>query len=237
MIEERFVVTKYIMRSFKREGYEAFSIVGKKGVGKTTFSIKIMCQIFQELGYGEDNAYKLALSNLIFDKQEIIKFLRKYTNHQQPVLCWDDVRAHASGMSYTTAPRETQMLLGLMDTARDSVCGFLMTAPSTHGVLRFIRREEGWLTKITKGKEANWRIAKGYSRYELPSGQMRISHRFNDSFHYKLPDDVYAQVKEKRRHYKQIVINNIQKLIDRTDNQRQKKRYEEELVSIQDVID
>jgi len=226
-MEPTFVTTKRILSAYKQEGYEAFSITGKKGSGKTVFSVKVMAQVFMSFGYSEEEAYDIAVKHLIFDKKEIIDFLLKHSNRQQPVLCWDDIRVHASGMSYITAPIDTQKLLGLLDTARDSICGFLTTSPSMKGVLGFIRKEEGYSIKIKK-MPSGYRRAVGYARYELPSGQMRIATRYQDVFKFKLPDEIYAQVKEKRKRYKQIVLENLDRAERRTSSDLQASRIKKE---------
>jgi len=230
-MEQTFVITKRILRAYKQEGYEAFNIIGRKGVGKTTYAVKIMTQIFMSFGYSEDEAYRIAIKHLIFDKREIIDFLTKHSNHQQPVLCWDDLRSHASGFSAVTAPIDTQKLLGLLDTARDSICGFLSTSPSMQGVLGFIKREEGYHVKIKKDRNG-WRVATGYQRYELPSGQMRIAPKFADRFYRLLPDDIYKLVKEKRAKYKQIVLKNLSRDEDRTESDVQKERIQNEIALV-----
>lgn len=227
MIETRFKATELIHRATRREGYESFAVVGKRGAGKTTYCVKVMTQVYVLRGYGEDDAYRLALKHLIFDQNEIITFLKNHSGRQAPVLTWDDIRAHASGYSAIMAPRQTQILLGLFDTIRDSTAGFLSTSPSVKGVLSFIKLAEGWLVKVTNGKQYNWRDGTGYSKYELPSGTTKIAKRFIDKFHCMLPDDVFQAVRQKRMYYKDIVIKNLEDRIKES-NEVMAKRYARE---------
>ena len=227
MIENKLKATELIDKALAREGYESFAVVGRKGAGKTTYAVKVATQLYQMRGYGEDSAYKLALKVLLFDKNEIIAFLKHNAGRQQAILIWDDARAHGSAMGYLTQPRETQILLGLMDTARDSVASVILTSPSTKGLLGFLKNEEGWLIKVTKSRIANWRDGTSYQRYELPSGQMRIAKKYIDQFHRMLPSDIYQAIKEKRRHYKDIIIKNLEDRI-KTSNEIMAKKYARE---------
>ena len=236
MIENKFKATELIDKALAREGYESFAVVGRKGAGKTTYAVKVATQLYQMRGYGEDSAYKLALKVLLFDKNEIIAFLKHNAGRQQPILIWDDARAHGSAMGYLTQPRETQILLGLMDTARDATAGLILTSPSTKGLLSFLKNEEGWLVKVTKSRIANWRDGTLYQRYELPSGQMRIAKKWIDRFHRMLPTDIYQAVKEKRRHYKDIIIKNLEDRI-KASNEVMARKYAREKVLIENNCD
>jgi hypothetical protein len=215
MIENQFVVTRLSLRAHKKESFESFQIVGKKGNGKTVYATKVMGQIFMAQGLDEDSAYEQALNHLLFSKQDITNFLHKYSGDQQPVVCFDDVRSNLSAMSYISFPLQTQLLLGLCDCARDSVASILTTSPSTKGVLSFLKREQGYQVLIHKDRRNNWRIAKGYMKFEIPSGIMRIKPRFIDSFHFLLPNWVYERVKAKRKMYKDILVKSMEERISK----------------------
>ena len=237
MREEEFVVTKKILRAHRQEEYESFYLVGRKGVGKTTFAVKIVTQIYMTLyKLSEDDAYKEALKVLFFDMNDVISFLKKYSGEQQTVMIWDDIRAHMSGYAVKAKPREAHEVLALMDTARDSVCGFISTSPSVKGVASFLKQEQGWLCVIRKDRNHNWRVCKGYLRFEIPSGTMRHTPRFQDFFYKMLPDWVYHEVKEKRRHYKEIAVKNIEDRIKQSQVERDITQLKNELEFIKKAV-
>jgi len=223
MLEKQFQSTIKINRAIKRYEYEFFHLVGRKGVGKTTLAVKIMCQVYMELGYDEGSAWQMAIDNTLFDKNDIINFLKKHRGKPAPVLCWDDARVFGSGMSYVSQPLQTQTLLGLLDTIRTSTSALILTSPSITGLLKFLRNEEGWLIKITKGRDYNWRSAKAYQRYLLPSGAPRLVSRYYEDFHYRLPDWVFEKIEKKRIKYKDRIIKFLDERIKQTDGQRYKK--------------
>lgn len=226
-----FNTTKSIIGVYKRHGYKAVHITGEKGVGKTVYGIKILKECFEYLGYDEDSAYKEALSHIFFAKRDIIDFLKR-TNEQEIAILWDDIRAHASGMSYFLSPIDTHELLGLADTMRTSACGFITTAPSQTGVLGFIKKEQGILVQIRIDRSnKHWRNAKGYFRYELPSGQMKLRKGFIDRFYYKLPDNIFKEVNERRKHYKDELIRQIEERRTKV-SEKEARRLEKELIEI-----
>lgn len=227
MIENRFISVDKILRAHKYDQYEFFHIIGKKGWGKTTLSVKIMTQTYMALGYDETSAWQMAIDHLVFDKRDIINFLKTHTGKPEPVLCWDDARVFGSGMSYVIQPLETQELFGLMDTIRTSVTGFILTSPAVTGLLKFLRTEEGWLLKVGKDRQWNQRRARVYERVLLPSGTPRLYRKYEEEFHYRLPDWVYAKVKAKRLRYKKKIIDFIDTRIRYSDHNKEWKKMKE----------
>jgi hypothetical protein len=235
--------TEEILKAYKREGHESFNITGPKGVGKTTYAMVVMAQIFYKLDKhsSADTAWDNALDHLLFAKDDVINFLESNAGEYAPVFTWDDLRAHASGMSYTTDPKATIMLLGLVDTMRDSVCGFLTTSPSLKGVLSFIAKSEGYHAMVYDTTNFNEKQAVIYNCYTNPLGQNRIKKVCTDIFPRFLPPDIYEKVKEKRSKYKDIVIQKYKDYMNsnRTRSECKKtdeeiKRYEEEIKLIQE---
>lgn len=214
MRENRFNMTNLALYAYKNTQFQSFNIVGRKGAGKTTMAMKTMCQTFMALGHDEDKAYQLALDNLLFAKSDIINYLHKHSGKQQPIVCFDDVRSNLSAMSYISFPLQTQLLQSLCDVARDSVACIITTCPSTKGLLSFLRREQGYHVLVHRHKDKDWRRCKGYLKFEIPSGTMRIKPKFIDDFHYKLPDDIYEKVCEKRKRYKDILVKSIEDRIE-----------------------
>jgi len=212
-----------ILSAYKFEGHKSFNIVGEKGIGKTVYAMTVMAQIFYELGNEAEKSWDLALDHLLFSKDDVIEFIKRRRDGVQiPVFCWDDIRAHASGMSYIIEPNATVMLLGLVDTIRDSVCGFLTTAPDMKGVLSFITRDIGYKVMIYGGKNHNERVAKGYYKFTTPGGQPRIKGAFVDEYPRFLPSDVYQTVRKKRTKYKEIIIKKYDEYLER----KEKKQHE-----------
>jgi hypothetical protein len=105
------------------------------------------------------------------------------------------------------------LLLGLFDTIRTSCSGLLLTAPSSKGLLYFLKKEQGYKVLIHKTNNFRLRTAKGYLFSEIPSGTMRISPRFVDTYHYKVPDWFYNEMKIRRTHYTNIIMREIEESI------------------------
>jgi len=188
-----------------------------------------MCQVFMAQGYDEDSAYELALKNLLFSKNDIVKYLHKNSGDQQPIVCFDDVRANLSAMSYVSNPVLSQLLLGLFDCARDSVACILTTCPSTKGVMSFLKLEQGYQILIHRSNQRGWRLAKSYLKFEIPSGTMRIKPKFIDEYYYKVPDWVYFRLKDKRKHYKDILFKQLQDRMTKLADKSKDKRLDKEI--------
>ena len=138
-------------------------------------------------------------------------------------------------MSYVSAPLQTQLLLGLFDCARDSVACILTTCPSTKGVMSFLKQEQGYQILVHRSQTPHWRAAKGYLKFEIPSGTMRIKPKFIDDFHFKVPDWVYFRLKEKRKHYKDILVKSIEERIENLAKRSTDSRMYKELEKVKQL--
>jgi len=217
MIEKQLTMSRYIINAHSRNQYECFNLVGKKGVGKTVTALKVAKDCYKfKYNLDETESYEQALKVFFYAKEDVIKYLRFHakTDEQQMVMIWDDIRTQAPAYDYISDPLSTRLLNTCLDTARDSVAGFITTAPSTKGMLSFLRYASGYLVQVRKDRSAGWRMARGYMRYELPSGTMKINPRFVDSVYWKLPNWVYEIIREKRKHYKDIAANQIEKRME-----------------------
>lgn len=227
MKEKTFVIARETIKTYNRTGHKMFNIVGEKGVGKTTYALKIMYQIYRASGMGEQESWQRAIDNLIFKKEDMIKFIKKYKGDQQPVVCWDDMRAHASGMTYLLEPGDTTLLLGLMDTMRTSVAGLLTTSPSLRSVLKFISASDGYTVKLKYDKIYQMRYALGYKRNETITGKIFLKYVFRDEMHWLLPDWVFVEINRKREAYGSWLIKRWE----------QKKKHYPKNKNIQKEID
>jgi hypothetical protein len=225
--------TEEILKAYKHEGHRSINIIGEKGVGKTCYAMVVMAQVFRNIGNDADTAWDLALDHLLFAKDDVISFLKTHAGDQAPVFCWDDLRAYASGMSYVIEPRATVMLLGLIDTIRDSVCGFLTTSPSMSGVLSFIAKDTGYQVIIRGSGNNNEREANIYYKFTTPTGQPRRKNVCTDIYPRFLPADVYQKVKDKRSKYKELIIKNYEAYLNRKNKSNiEVDRYKNEIEKI-----
>ena len=208
------VLSKKVLYAIENTSYEGAHIVGKKGIGKTVYALIVAWEVFCNLGYDENEAWRMALDRLLFSKKEIINYLMAHSGKPDAIVIFDDIRVFMSGMSYHDNPKETQLLLGLLDTVRTSVSAVITTSPTLIGVLGFIKKDEDYLIRIVKANAVRQRRATGYARYTLPSGTPRVRKTFIDDYACRLPDKVYREAYKKRMTYKNTIVKKLKEKAD-----------------------
>lgn len=212
-----YVSSKKIIGSYNTNGFFSAVIEGKRGIGKSSYALHVLHNIYSSLGYDDVVAWDMTLDRTLFTIPEIVTFLRNASNtgRREVAFIWDDAGVYGSNLRWFTHVKEVHLLQSLMDTIRSSVNGVLMTAPSQFSLLKFLRRYDNHLIQIVYDEpRGHWyRIAKGYQKYTLPSGKVLIFHRFNDYYYCRLPQKIYDRYMQKREAYNTSNIENLEDLM------------------------
>jgi hypothetical protein len=219
---------KNILSARKHEGLYNCIVTGKRGIGKSSYCMQVLYNIFRALGYDIDTSWEMSLDRIIFKVKDVVDFLEKSVDQKdKDIFIWDDAGVYAGGVRWLTDQREMVLIESICDTFRDCVYGVLFTVPDQRTLSRRIRSYDDFLVKIYYPTHddykqydedmdtSNIRVARLYKKVILPSSQVRIYRQYYDTFDVMLPFWVYDKYKEKRHRYTK---DNIQKLKDNLKN-------------------
>lgn len=193
-------------------------VVGSRGIGKSTYSLWALHDVFISLGTTDNQAWRLALGSLKFSIPEVIDFIQKAIDDDEKRVCliWDDTRVHGSGSQYRFNMRLVTTLGGMLDSIRTSVSSLIMTAPSNYGLLGILKSYDDYLIKIYHTSEGGFnRLGKGYKWSTLPSGTRRIYPKFKDPYSCYIPVWVYNKYMARRKAALANAVTSLKKEIDK----------------------
>lgn len=198
------------------DGFGSYMVIGRRGIGKSSYALKCLYNAYVLLGYDEDEAWKKALSSLQFSISEVITFLKRCVNKDEKELCliWDDTRTFASGSQYHLNMKLCTQLGSLLDTVRTAINCLILTCPSSEGLLGILKTYDDYLIKIKYSDRGGfYRVATGYLWSTLPAGQKRIYTKFRDNYSCRLPDDIYKKYMVRRKKALSNILVDVEQTI------------------------
>lgn len=209
------ILTKKIIQAHPN-GFNSFIVTGRRGIGKSSYSLKALHDALVENGMSNIEAWDVALKSLKFTIPSVISFLKDAVDRDEKKVCliWDDTRIFAGGAQYHLNMKLVSKLSGMLDSIRTAVCTLVMTCPSSSGLLGVLKSYDDYLVKIHYSHDGGFhRVSKGYLWSSLPSGQKRIYHKFTDSFNCRLPDWVYKRYMIERKNALATTLIDIDEII------------------------
>jgi hypothetical protein len=198
------------------DGFQSFTIVGRRGIGKSSYSLHALHEVFMKLGYTDNEAWRMALSCLKFSIEDVVRYLREAIDldHTKVCLIWDDVGIHAAGSKYFLNMKLVDTLKGVMDSVRTAVNSLILTCPSTSGLLNLLKHYDDYMIKISYGDRGGYyRVAHGYLWNTLPGGQKRIYKKFIDDYSCYLPVWVYEEYMRLRKAALRDVLGDLEQIV------------------------
>ena len=216
---------KSILYARKHNGLYSSIITGQRGIGKSSYCIQILYNIFRTLGFDIDTSWQMSLDRTLYTIPEIIDFLDQSTEQEyKDLFIWDDAGVFAGGVRWLTNQQEMVLIESICDTLRDSVYCILLNVPDIRTLSRRLRSYDDYLTKIYRISEknkkyfkdsTNLREARLYKKIITPAGQVRVYKQYYDTFDIMLPDYIYEKYKEKRHKYTKNNIANLKRFLNK----------------------
>ncbi|MEM4685728.1 MAG: hypothetical protein QW133_06415, partial [Sulfolobales archaeon] len=184
-----YITSKNIARAWNRTDFFGLIITGEQGIGKSTYAIKVMLELY-------NNAWRIVRDRIFFALDELVEFLYKLHETNDRALCilWDDAGVHGHKYLYYDDRKYVELLSGLADTVRTSVAGWLITTPTHSNIVISIRESPGFrIGQVRKfDSETTNRYIKVYKKYETPTWKYwrRV---YIDKFTAHLPDEIYME--------------------------------------------
>ena len=197
------ILAKRILKAHPN-GFVGAIVEGRRGVGKSSYCIKVMKEVYKEYhGCNDKEAYRYALKHTMFDIDQIIPLLQDARKNDEmiPVLTWDDAGVHGSSMHWFFEMSKVSVLKGLLDTVRSATTGLLLNCPDRGGLLKMLRNYDDYIVTINVRDGHYLRAARGYNIYKLPSGMRRVYKNFEDRYSCYLPMWVYREYMQTRHEY------------------------------------
>lgn len=219
------------------EGLVKVLIHGRERVGKSIYAINVMWEIYEALGYDEDEAYEKALDNLFLWPQKFLnkvdsveeKVIEKFEN-QEPAMCLDDAGVGLGGALYDLDRdvywelRETWPTMGTYTT------GLFLTTPEPGDITE---KFKGWTYRVKilpdNSKDNRWaRTAKIYYERTDAIGEHRYATKkggFEEDFSCYLPDKWFKPYYRRRAKFRR----EIKKRTSGEDEEGDERSIEEEV--------
>ncbi len=207
------VLTRIVLGALKRYDYEQAFIIGKQGVGKTTYALLVMYEVYQD--------WDRVLHYTVFDPREVLPEFREAlkTGKRIPVVLFDDAGFHLSKYLWSV-DRDSQRLAltinALFNLIRTICAATIFTSPDLD-VLKELRKKS-WIVGqpvAPSGVHQPYRIMRLYRKTIMPDG--RISVRYFAEDHYDLravPADVRKEYEEKRRAAIEPLLEMLEEVLD-----------------------
>ena len=215
-------------------GFIGAIIEGERGYGKSSYALKVMAQVYQNLeGLDDESAWNRAIDNMIFSMDDLVSVITNNTNKDivTPALCLDDATVHFSSYKFFTNLYEVILVHGMFDTIRTAVTGLLLTCPKRDLLLAALRNYDDF--KIEIYMNDGWqRIARGYKMKTTPIGQRRTYKNFEDDYSCYLPDWVYQKYGAKRKFYLKQTSDELQKILGNKQERKKIKDVQDKLQKI-----
>lgn len=202
-------------------GFAGFIVVGERGMGKSTYSLKVMAKIYQITQELEEyDAYQLALEHMIFQPSDLINLIEGniHKDYVSPVICLDDATVHFNAYKFFVDLHEVILLKGMFDTIRTAVTGLILTCPTRRNLLKFLKDYDDYKIQILydEGKVQWSRIARCYRfNYYPDDRKYRVWVDYQDHYSCYIPQNIYDQYVTKRKKYLELINTKMKKLMEK----------------------
>lgn len=197
-------------------GYISDVVVGKLGIGKSSYCLRAAFQYYKmHLGFEDEEAWKSALNCVLFDINDIIDHFKTHSYHNRAdITIVDDASVYLGSSRWFTDQQSIMELEILLTTSRTSTKCLLFNAPNVMSLMRYLRYSEGFRTKVTTAPgNPTTRHADVYGSY-IKTTQTGMSlcwrYQWTDQFEVMLPDWVFKHYMSKRIRYKDAFVKSLE---------------------------
>ncbi len=208
--------------------FKGFIVDGELRTGKTSYSIKVMRDVFNMLypGHTMDEAYEWALEHVHFNLKPFLELVREKQreikamlpnidwSRRIPVLTLDDASLYAGVDLYFKSQKLYSAFQGTMTTIGTACSSLIMTAPKVEALAKPIREFYDYLpVRITEYDEYR-RDATIREWYTARSGRLNKRRVATDSFTPRIPDKHYAKYLKDRIELGETAIDELLEAVD-----------------------
>jgi len=210
--QPKFALSRKIIRAWREKRHIAAIVFGHKQVGKSTYALQVMEEVYRAFGFSEKEAWDLSLKCLVFKIEEflhVLELMRRYPFLRIPVVTVDDAGVWFGHQRRFT--REAVALKGLFDTVGTAFGTIIYTTPNPSGLLNFIRTSVNFRIRVEP--YGSKRIAYGWKEEIDVDGSTEFTVRGapGDVFS-TLDGEKYEQYARIRRYFLEEAMEEVQKV-------------------------
>ena len=206
------VLSRKIRSAVKRYDFESAFLVGPQGMGKTTYGMLVLYEIYRD--------WDLVLHYTVFDPRPVLYELKECltTGRRIPTILFDDAGIHLSKyLPQIEGNAELVMVLNATyNLIRTVTGGVIFTSPDMD-ILKELRKKSWWIGTPTAphGREHPKRYLVLYRKRIMPTGHTRVYRSAEDEYWLTMiPGDVRKEYEDKRRDALLPVIDRLIDLLD-----------------------
>jgi len=205
-------LSRKIRSAIRRYDYESAFIMGPQGMGKTTYGMLVLYEIYRD--------WDLVLHYTVFDPKPVLLELKEslLSGKRIPAIMFDDAGIHLSKyLPQMEGNAELVMVINATFNLIRTVTGGVMFTSPDMDILKELRKKSWWVGEPTAphGREHPKRRMVLYRKRIMASGQTRIYRTAEDEYWLNIiPADVRKEYEEKRREALLPVIDRLIKLLD-----------------------
>jgi len=196
---------KKIIKAFDRNELIGVIIFGNQRVGKSTYAMKILYDL-----YGD---WDKVLDVMTYRLDDILEILKKSKDDPLEAFAIDDAGVHTGYGSWFTNRELAVLLQQMFDVAGIGIGGILLTTPTISHLLAALRRYNFYRVKITK--ISRWKRVAHIYKKEMWMRREPGRELVREYFNCRIPDDVYQRYVKIRLRYLDDVIQRLEKVRDR----------------------
>jgi len=188
------ILGNIIFNAYYNYGFVSAFVYGSQGVGKTTYALKVMYNV-----YGD---WDEVLGNTYFYVDDLIPRLHRCADEGKRIRCilLDDAGVWL--IKYRWSERFSVWFCQLFNLIRTVCAGVIFTSVEVSDIVRFIRDKVIYRVSIRvpeNPRDELDREAIGYRVFVTPTLQHWVKKVFIDRFTLRLPDDVRERYNEMRK--------------------------------------
>ncbi|RLG73710.1 MAG: hypothetical protein DRO14_06425 [Thermoprotei archaeon] len=179
-----------IIKAYNTQSFISAFAYGHQGVGKTTYALLILYNVYRDWDKVLDNTY--------FYIETLIPKLKKalQSGERIPAILLDDAGIWL--VKYSWRKNFSQWFSKLFNLMRTVVAGIIFTSVEVSDIVKFVRDKVIYRISIVRFRD--FVEARAYRCYITPMLRHYVKKRFIDRFTYDLlPADVRAKYEAKRR--------------------------------------
>ena len=223
-------ITRQVIMNYKTYGYDQLFIVGPQGMGKSTYAMLVLYEIY--------NDWDAVLAHVNFDPAPAFARFKAAikTRKRVPVEVFDDAGLHFSKYliwSGEEGVKRTMLVSWLWNVIRSATAFCIFTSPSDD-ILRDLR-QKSWVRAqpyAPHGRAKPYRVMRFYRLTWIAVGPKRYK-RIEEEDAYRLdwiPSDVRAEYDDKRAAAIEQALEELDKYVPYGElYEREKERLEKEL--------
>lgn len=197
------MLSHFIKKAYEKYDFISAYIYGPQGVGKTTYALKVMFEIYQD--------WDQVLNHTFLTTEALTSKLNEAVQNDEriPAILIDD--AGLVFIKYMWYKDFSIWFSKLYNLIRTICAGVLFTSVEVSDIIKFIRDKVIYRVAIIKQEEKAKAI--GYRVFTLPSLEQRVKLTFEDTFTLQLPQEVRDKYNQQR---KEVIKNLMTDITKRT---------------------